>query len=179
MKSTEMIEIEASVDIIRAADFYSWKSLDRVMFSSSNHLKKIDVFRGCASLCRIEIPSSVEVIRWHGFLECTSLNEICFSSDSELREINGLQRCTSLCRIGIPSSVEKIGDYGFNDCASLTNIVFSSDSHLRSLSLPFVRHPARMMTSRSALHLWKLGKPMTSTDEGISIRQSDVHLRNP
>jgi hypothetical protein len=113
MKSTEVIEIELSVGIIRSEDFNSWKSLKRVIFSSGNNLRKIFGFERCTSLCRIEIPSSVEVIGYDGFQGCTSLNQIVFSSDSHLKSIDGFRKCTSLCRIEIPSSVEAIGYNGF------------------------------------------------------------------
>jgi hypothetical protein len=76
--STEVIEIEDSSEVIREADFNSWESLKRVVFSTGNHLKEIAGFRYCKSLFRIEIPSSVEVIRLTGFSHCTSLGEIVF-----------------------------------------------------------------------------------------------------
>jgi hypothetical protein len=130
-KSTTVIRIDDSVEIVDEEDFKGYESLETVIFSSSNHLRVIAGFQECTSLCRIEIPSSVETIGSNGFIRCTSLNEIIFSSDSHLRIINGFQECTSLCRIEIPSSVENLAFYGFIRCTSLNEIIFSSGSHLR------------------------------------------------
>jgi hypothetical protein len=123
-KSTEVIEIANSVEIIATNDLDNCKSLKRIIFSSGNHLRKIAGFGGCTSLCRIEIPSSVEVIENFGFQGCTSLNEMYFSPDSDLRVIGGFSRCTSLCQITIPSSVETIDWNGFFGCTSLNELFF-------------------------------------------------------
>jgi hypothetical protein len=132
-KFSDFVTIDDSVEIIGALDFYGLQSLKEVRFSSGNHLRKIDGFIACRSLCRIEIPLSVEKIGSEGFCGCTSLNEIVFSSGTHLREIRGFSACRSLCRIEVPSSVEKIGVNGFFDCTSLSEIVFSSQSHLREI----------------------------------------------
>jgi hypothetical protein len=130
---TNVIRIKDSDEIIGEEDFNGDESLNEVIFSTSNHLREIDGFSKCTSLCRIEIPSSVEKIGEIGFSGCTSLNEIIFSPDSHLKEIDGFGECTSLCRIEVPLSVEKIGENGFSECKSLNEIVFSSDSHLREI----------------------------------------------
>jgi hypothetical protein len=133
-KSTPVIRIEDSVEIIGSGDFHGYESLKEVIFSSSPHLREIFGFQECTSLFRIESPSSVEAIGLNGFLRCTSLTEIVFSSESHLRDISGFQECTSLCRIEIPSSVEEIRNRCFFGCTSLNEIVFSSDSQLRDIS---------------------------------------------
>jgi hypothetical protein len=61
-KSSEVITIGDSVEIIGRQDFNDCKSLKRIIFSSGNPLRKIAGFERCRSLCRIEIPSSVEVL---------------------------------------------------------------------------------------------------------------------
>jgi hypothetical protein len=132
-ESTEVVEIEDSVEIVRTENFQNCSSLKAVLFSSGSQLRDIFGFCRCTSLCRIEIPSSVERIGFNGFTHCTSLKEIIFSSDSHLREISGFQGCTSISRIEIPSSVERIGFNGFMNCTSLNEIIFSSDSHLREI----------------------------------------------
>jgi hypothetical protein len=134
IKSSDCLKIDDSVEIISRTDFQSCSSLNEVIFSSNCHLREIDGFQKCISLCRIEIPASVELIGDLGFFQCTSLTEIFFLSDSHLREIRGFQKCTSLCRIEVPSSVEVIDDSGFAGCTSLKDIVFSSNSHLREIS---------------------------------------------
>jgi hypothetical protein len=103
LKSNGCFEIDSSVEDIELKDFFQWGSLKAIIFRSDSHLRKIDGFAQCTSLCRIEIPLSVEMIEWNGFYKCTSLNEVIFSSESPLREIHGFQHCTSLCRIIIPS----------------------------------------------------------------------------
>jgi hypothetical protein len=131
LKSNGCFEIDSSVENIEVNDFFHWGSLKAIIFQSGSHLRKIDGFHRCTSLCRIEIPSSVEVIGDFGFCECTSLNEVIFSSESHLREMKGFQHCVSLCRIEIPSSVEVIELSGFSGCTSLSEVIFSSESHLR------------------------------------------------
>jgi hypothetical protein len=106
--SKDGIRIDDSVSIIGPDDFMHRESLTEVIFSSSDHLREINGFCECRSLCRIEIPSSVEAIGTDGFYGCISLNEVVFSSDSHLIKIDGFRKCTSLCRIEIPSSVEVI-----------------------------------------------------------------------
>jgi hypothetical protein len=133
VKSNGCFEIDSSVENIESRAFCQWESLTRIIFRSDSHLRKIDGFDHCTSLCRIEIPSSVEVIELYGFFECTSLNEVIFLSESHLKEINGFQQCTSICRIDIPSSVEMINMIGFYECTSLREVSFSIDSHLREI----------------------------------------------
>jgi hypothetical protein len=133
------IEIPSSVEKIGnpAVDvgggFHGCISLNEVVFSSDSHLKGIDGFGKCTSLCRIEIPSSIDKICISGFLGCTSLNELIFLSDNHLKQIDGFYECTSLCRIEIPSSVEKIENNGFFECTSMKEVIFSRESHLREL----------------------------------------------
>jgi hypothetical protein len=131
-KSTEVLEIGDSVEIISQEDFTGYKSLNKIIFSSSSHLREISGFHGCTSLCRIEFPSSVEVIGKYGFDKCTSLNEVVFSSCSRLREISGFDGCTSLCRIELHSSVEVIGKYGFNQCTSLRVVIVGAGCRMRA-----------------------------------------------
>jgi hypothetical protein len=131
MKSGDCLKIDDSVEIISETDFQSCSSFKEVIFSSNSHLREIDGFFGCKSLCRIEIPSSVEVIGRFGFFGCRSLKEISFSSESHLREIRGFYGCTSLCRIDIPSSVEVILDGAFLGCISLRLVIIGGGCRLR------------------------------------------------
>jgi hypothetical protein len=70
LKSNGCFEIDSSVEKFEMNDFFHWGSLKAAIFRSDSHLRKIDGFEQCPSLCRTEIPSSVEVIELHGFFEC-------------------------------------------------------------------------------------------------------------
>jgi hypothetical protein len=61
------------------------------IFSSDSHLKEIDGFRECTSLCQIEIPSSVEVIGPCGFWDSLSLRVIIIRARCQLRITERLQ----------------------------------------------------------------------------------------
>jgi hypothetical protein len=139
--------------------FVGCASLNDIVFSPDSHLRDLNGFCACTSLCRIEIPSSVEVIGMRGFLQSTSLSEIDFSSDSHLREIDGFRQCTSLCRIEIPSSVEMIGSNGFRGCTSLRVVIIRAgcrmrfNQHLRSVRPFLVYEEGDMNQRRSLIHL--------------------------
>jgi hypothetical protein len=102
-----------------------------MIFSSNSHLREINGFQHCTSLCRLEIPSTIERIGWFGFLRSTSLNKMIFSSNSHLREIDRFQHCTSLRQIDIPSSIETIGNGGFFGYSTLRLIVIHARCRMR------------------------------------------------
>jgi hypothetical protein len=131
--SDDRVIIASTVECITRDAFFGSTSLREILFASDCHLKQIDGFRECTSLCRIEIPSSVKIITQYGFYECPSLSEIHFTSNCHLRQFGGFQGCTSLCRIEIPSSVEIMTDNCFYECTSLSEVHFASDCHLREL----------------------------------------------
>jgi hypothetical protein len=87
------VHIASSVELIDKGDFNKCATLCDVTFSADSHLREIDGFCQCNSLCRIDIPSSVEIIHQAGFHECAALNEIIFSVDSYLRQIQGFCQC--------------------------------------------------------------------------------------
>jgi hypothetical protein len=158
VKSNECFEIDSSVENIESRDFFQWKSLTGILFRSDSHLKKIDGFQRCASLCRIEIPSSVEVIEFYGFCECTSLNEVIFSSESHLREIHGFIDCTSLCRIEIPSLVEVISKTGFLKCTALQVVTIRAGCRMRGSKglrniRAFIVYESDLRDNRRLVHL--------------------------
>jgi hypothetical protein len=127
------IMISSSLEMITRTHAYQCTSLTEVIFQRDCHLKVIDGFRECTSLCRIEIPSSVELIREDGFSGCDSLSEVIFAPDSHLKDIDGFSKCISLSLIVIPSSVEIIREKAFWGCNTLNKVLFESPSHLREI----------------------------------------------
>jgi hypothetical protein len=95
--SATSIEICSCVSDIDGYPFRDITSLTQILFESQSHVKRINGFHRCTSLCRIDLPSSVESIGMDGFFACASLNEVVFLSDSYVRQIDGFQHCCSIC----------------------------------------------------------------------------------
>jgi hypothetical protein len=56
-----------------------------------SHMRAIDGFNYCTSLCRIAIPSSLEEIWGDGFTNCPSLRLVIIRAGCRLKRNGGLQ----------------------------------------------------------------------------------------
>lgn len=115
------------------------KEIDNKAFSSSSHLKKIEIpdsvekigdmaFLNCKVLESVTIPINVNEIGKRVFSLCVNLKSATIKSDKlEKLPEKTFEECTSLEQVNISPSIKEIERYSFYNCVSLKDVELPKD----------------------------------------------------
>lgn len=128
-KLTE-ITLPASLKTINNKAFINCNKLERVIFSNSSVLEKIDysAFENCTSLTSISIPESVTTIGGSAFKGCSSLTTVNIPSGVTVINSSLFEDCKKLTSISLSKNVTAINAYAFYGCSELTSFSFGKNA---------------------------------------------------